>query len=101
MGEAKAGLKMEYSIGDSWVSWDTKNNWTHNKVQPNFTFTPTVSGKAEFQGDANFTVSPIIALRVNQLFKYELTLNPKVRFQIEGSVADKHICSTPSYNVGF
>jgi len=97
--EAKAGVTMEYAIGDAYVSWDPKNKWQTHKPNPSLSFKHAVSGQAQFQGQASFAVIPSVGLHVNQLYSYTATLNPTVNMQVQGDTASKKICETVDYAV--
>lgn len=97
--EAKAGVTMQYAIGDSYISWDPENKWQHHKPSPTLLFNHAISGSAQFQGTAGLSVIPSVALHVNQLYSYTLTLDPSVNMQIQGDTANKKICETVDYGV--
>jgi len=97
--QAKAGVTMQYDIGDSYISWDPDKKWQHHKISPTLAFNHAVSGSAQFQGSADLSVMPTVALHVNQLYSYTLSLDPGVNMQIQGDTTGKKICETVDYGV--
>lgn len=97
--EAKAGVVMDYAIGDAFVSWDPKNRWQTHKPTPSLNFQHAISGSAQFNGQASFAVTPSVGLHVNQLYSYTATLNPTVNMQVQGDTTTKKICETVNYGV--
>jgi len=97
--EARAGIKMKYDIGTSYVAWDPTNHWSHSKTSPQVTFSPAVSGSAQFSGTADFHLIPSIGLHMNQLFQYRLKLDPSISMQVNGDTHSKQICESAGYDV--
>lgn len=97
--QAQAGVQAVYNIGDASVSWDPKHHWQTHKPNPELSFTPTVSGSAEFTGSANFQLIPSVKLHVNQLFSYTVQINPGMNMQVHGDAGSKQICESVDYAV--
>lgn len=97
--DAKAGVAMQYAIGDAYISWDPDKKWQHHNPTPALNFHPSISGSAQFQGTAALHVTPSVGLHVNQLLSYTLTLDPGVNMQVQGDTTSKKICETVDYSV--
>lgn len=97
--QASAGVKAQYNIGDSYVSWDPDNHWQTHKPDPQLVLTPSVSGSASFSGQADFRLTPSLKLHVNQLFSYTLQINPGMNMNIQGDTSSKQICESVAYDV--
>lgn len=97
--EAKAGVQMKFDIGDDFVTWDPKNKWTHTEAKIKETITPTISGKADFNGQANLQVIPTLGMHVNNMFSYKMTFGPTLSMAVTGSTEEKKLCETTNYDL--
>eukprot|EP00931_Biecheleriopsis_adriatica_P077663 TRINITY_DN51183_c0_g1_i1.p1 TRINITY_DN51183_c0_g1~~TRINITY_DN51183_c0_g1_i1.p1 ORF type:complete len:441 (+),score=77.57 TRINITY_DN51183_c0_g1_i1:97-1419(+) len=96
---AHAGLAMEHVIGDNYLTWDTKNLWRHVHGKPTTTFTPTVSGSANFDCTGSVSLIPSVDLHMNQLFSSSVALTPKASIEVKGDKKGIQICETASYDL--
>ena len=78
-----------YTIGSNLLTWDPKNHWVHTKPNPSFHLTEHADGDASFDASAHAALIPSIAMHVNNLFTYTLTLTPQYNFDINGDVKTK------------
>jgi hypothetical protein len=94
---AKVGAIANWDIGSAYISWDPKNHWTHVDPNPKFTFTPVLSGDANFKGEVNIGLIPSINMHLDNLFDYSLIFSNTANFQVYGSgsikPAEGQICA--------
>jgi len=102
---AQAGVTMEHVIGDNYLTWDsqkeTGKKWGHVHGTPTTTFTPTVSGSADFDCTGSVSLVPSFDLNMNKLFSTSMALTPTVAVKLKGdtdSVPPK-LCETASYDL--
>jgi hypothetical protein len=96
--EAYAGVKAEWNVGDLYIQWDPTNHWTHVTPKPIATFTPTISGHADFHATADFSLVPTFELHAEQLFTYTVTVDPEFNLDIKGDTTTKQLCENAAYS---
>lgn len=100
--QANAGVLMKYDMGDNYVTWDHVNHWQHVQTSPNLTFTPTVSGSAQFHGHGDVSLIPSVSLHLDKVFTTSLTLTPVINLDVNGQADIKSgakLCESVDYSV--
>jgi len=96
---AQAGVEMEHVIGDNYLTWDPKNLWSHVHGKPTTTFTPKVSGSADFDCTGSVSLVPTMELHMSQLLSSSMTLTSKASVEVKGDKTGVQICETASYDL--
>jgi len=101
--QAQAGVAMQHVIGDNYLTWDSSaesgKKWAHVHGTPTTTFTPTVSGSADFDCTGSVSLVPSFDLHMSQLFSYQMSLTPKVAVELKGDKDGVQLCETASYDL--
>eukprot|EP00698_Gefionella_okellyi_P012941 TRINITY_DN3516_c0_g2_i1.p1 TRINITY_DN3516_c0_g2~~TRINITY_DN3516_c0_g2_i1.p1 ORF type:complete len:451 (+),score=82.54 TRINITY_DN3516_c0_g2_i1:66-1355(+) len=99
--QATIGAQVNWNIGDLYIQWDPTNHWQHVTPSPSLSWTPQISGSAQFNADASFAVIPSIIMHVDNVFTYQVTLTPSLELSASGSTQSTQLCSKGTADVNF
>lgn len=98
--DAKVGVTMLYDIGDMYATWTPSTKWMYTKPSPKFTYTPVLSGDANFKGTLDIQLTPSINAHLNNIASFSLIFPNSANFQVYGSgsiiPAEAQICAKAS-----
>lgn len=96
-GEVKVGAQMKVNWGDQYLSWDPEHHWVGHHSTPVFTWIPVLQTSAAVDAEASTSLQPTLALHVDNLYSFLLTLQPTLYSTVKGSLAEKKICASLAY----
>jgi len=92
------GTNFELNAGNAYVEWE-KGHFTFHGPSDEFINTPYLTYSASLNSDAEFTVRPHLGITIDKIFEVELNAHPDAIFKLEGSVAEKNLCLTGTYEI--
>lgn len=100
--EATVGAKVNFGIGDAFVSWDPESHWSHSEPTPALSTTPVFETSASFDATGQVQVIPTLTAHFDRILAYTLTATPTLNVDISGSATPTpQVClkSTSSLSV--
>lgn len=89
---AKLGATADWNIGDAFVSWASGSGWSKVTPHPQLSWTPVLSGAAQFDASATAALLPSLIAHFDNVFTFTVSLSPTLHMEVSGAAATKQIC---------